>query len=173
MPEPPAGFVRPLPPRHVLVGTDGSPTATEAARRAAVLAASARARLTVACVYSRGAPTAATSGPGVLGYLATSARDPYGIPWDARWRVTRAAEAEEIVRRAAELCRHCGCTTVETTVVAGEPASALVGLAAELPADLVVVGSKGLRSWARFVIGNVPDTVVRQAHCDVLVVRTD
>lgn len=177
-PDPPSGVVRPLPPRHVVVGTDGSVTATAAVVRAATVAGALRARLTVVCAHSRAARPPLTAGPGVLGHLAGSATvsteeaTAADLPPDVRWRVTRAAEAEEIVRRAAEVARRCGCATVATRVVAGEPASVLLRMAAELPADLLVVGSKGMRSWARFVLGNVPDTVARQAPCDVLVVRT-
>lgn len=193
-----------MPPRWVLVGTDGSVTATEAVRRAAVVTAAMRARLTIACIYARSGEAPPTVGGGVLGQLASSARSdetgaaapltvvpggappggappgggppgaaPVPGPADARWRITRASEAEEVVRRAAELARRMGVEGVDTRVLAGEAASTLIRLAAELPADMLVVGSKGMRSWSRFVLGNVPDTVARQAGCDVLIVRTE
>lgn len=193
-----AGLVRPMPPRCVLVGTDGSVTATEAVRRAAVVTAAMRARLTIACIYGRSGEAPPTLGGGVLGQLASTAgADGSGeaapvigvgaaaagmaapgepiepAPAAGRWRITRAAEAEEVVRRAARLARTMGVDSVDTRVLAGEAASTLVRLAAELPADMLVVGSKGMRSWARFVLGNVPDTVARHAACDVLIVRTD
>jgi nucleotide-binding universal stress UspA family protein len=226
---------RALPPRHVLVGTDGSPTATQAVQRAATVAAALRAHLTVVCVHGRMGPPPASMDGGVLGWLAadqrtgvrTSVEGAVAVPGSAvsgpvggvptggvptgggpsggaatgrgrsvrpsgpaspapgapiahgavapgrPWRVTRAAEAAEIVRRAAEVARACGCRDVDTRVAAGDPASVLIRLAAELPADLLVVGSKGMRSWSRFVLGNVPDTVARHAGCDVLVVRTE
>lgn len=192
MPADEPGLVRPLPPRCVLVGTDGSPTATEAVRRAAAVTAAMRARLAIACIYARSGAAPPVVGGGVLGQLASTAGaglvaapagrgsgagpasgpDP-AVPADLRWRVTRAAEAEEVVRRAADLARRVGVATVDTHVVPGEAASTLISLAADLPADLLVVGSKGMRSWARFVLGNVPDTVARQATCDVLIVRTE
>jgi nucleotide-binding universal stress UspA family protein len=194
-----------MPPRCVLVGTDGSVTATEAVRRAAVVTAAMRARLAIACIYSRSGEAPPTLGGGVLGQLASTAAagetgaaaplvglgrprsgtdqpepggsepgDPTGAaPADGRWRITREAEAKEVVRRAARLARRMGVGSVETRVLAGDAAGTLIRLAAELPADMLVVGSKGMRSWTRFVLGNVPDTVARQAGCDVLIVRTD
>jgi nucleotide-binding universal stress UspA family protein len=52
----------------------------------------------------------------------------------------------------------------------GEPAAELVEAARELDADLVVVGRRS-RSLRRLVLGSVSAKVVRQAPCDVLVVR--
>ena len=44
-------------------------------------------------------------------------------------------------------------------------------LAEELDAGLIVVGSRGLGGVRRALIGSVSDSVVRHAHCQVLVVR--
>ncbi|MCK4178183.1 universal stress protein [Aciditerrimonas ferrireducens] len=180
MPEPrprrdpaPTGVLRPLPRRHVLVGTDGSPTASEAVRRAASLAGSLGARLTICCVYSRQGPSPAVAG-GVLGQLVAAEEPvPPGPVDELAWRVTRAAEAEEVVRRAAGLAREAGAREVAVLTRRGDAAAELVRLAGELPADLVVVGSRGMRSWTRFVLGSVPNHVSHHAPCDVLIVRTD
>jgi nucleotide-binding universal stress UspA family protein len=48
-----------------------------------------------------------------------------------------------------------------------------VALAEELGADLIVMGSRGLRGVRRALIGSVSDSVVRHAHCPVLVVRAE
>jgi len=50
------------------------------------------------------------------------------------------------------------------------PSFALIRLASELEADLIVVGSHGLHGIARWLLGSVTDGVVRQATCPVLVV---
>jgi nucleotide-binding universal stress UspA family protein len=55
-------------------------------------------------------------------------------------------------------------------VTAGEPAEELVEKAAELGADLLVVGRRS-RSPLRALLGSVSSRVVRRAGCDVLVVR--
>ncbi|WP_424697385.1 universal stress protein, partial [Gaiella sp.] len=52
----------------------------------------------------------------------------------------------------------------------GEPAVELVDAARELDADLVVLGRRS-RSLRRVVLGSVSAKVVRDAPCDVLVVR--
>jgi nucleotide-binding universal stress UspA family protein len=47
----------------------------------------------------------------------------------------------------------------------------IVGLAEELGADLIVIGSRGLSGMKRLLMGSVSESVVRHAHCPVLVVR--
>jgi nucleotide-binding universal stress UspA family protein len=60
---------------------------------------------------------------------------------------------------------------VETHVATGSPAEALIDLAAKVDADLIVVGSKGMRGSHR-LIGSIPNSVAHQAPCNVLIVKT-
>jgi nucleotide-binding universal stress UspA family protein len=53
----------------------------------------------------------------------------------------------------------------------GRPDAEIVGLADELGAGLIVLGSRGFGSLRRALMGSVSDSVVRHAHCPVLVVR--
>jgi nucleotide-binding universal stress UspA family protein len=55
----------------------------------------------------------------------------------------------------------------------GEVALEIVALAEELQADLIVMGSRGLGGVRRALMGSVSDSVVRHAHCPVLVVRPE
>ena len=55
----------------------------------------------------------------------------------------------------------------------GKAAAEIVELAEELGAGLVVVGSRGLGGVRRALMGSVSDSVVRHAHCPVLVVRRE
>ncbi len=55
----------------------------------------------------------------------------------------------------------------------GKPAAEIVALAEELGVGLVVVGSRGLGGVRRALMGSVSDSVVRHAHCPVLVVRKE
>ena len=73
--------------RHIVVGTDGSDTATGAVRHAAGLAAAVGAKLTIVTAYSHDPAT------------DRAAAD---APAEVRWRVSDAAEANE---RAAECVR--------------------------------------------------------------------
>jgi nucleotide-binding universal stress UspA family protein len=53
----------------------------------------------------------------------------------------------------------------------GRPDAEIVGLADELGAGLIVLGSRGLGPLRRALMGSVSDSVVRHARCPVLVVR--
>jgi nucleotide-binding universal stress UspA family protein len=60
---------------------------------------------------------------------------------------------------------------VEVYARLGRPDAEIVGLADELGAGLIVLGSRGLGSLRRALMGSVSDSVVRHAPCPVLVVR--
>jgi nucleotide-binding universal stress UspA family protein len=60
----------------------------------------------------------------------------------------------------------------EAHAVSGDPVSAILDVAEEVAADLVVVGSKGMHGTRRF-IGSVPNSVSHGANCAVLIVKTD
>ena len=50
---------------------------------------------------------------------------------------------------------------------------AIIHLADEVGAGLIVIGSRGLGGMRRAMMGSVSDSVVRHAHCPVLVVRSE
>ena len=56
--------------------------------------------------------------------------------------------------------------------VTGDAADALINLAAEIDAALIVVGNKGISSVRRYVLGNIPSKVVHHAPCSTYVVHT-
>ncbi len=146
-------------PKSIIVGTDGSPTATVAVRRAADLAAALGAKLTVVCGYQKD-----TS----VGGLWT------GAPTvDNKMLAAVSVAADQVVSKATEIARESGLAEVTGRAVAGNPPDVLVDEASASSADLIVVGSRGIRSATRRVLGNVPNKVVHSASCDVLVVDTD
>lgn len=53
----------------------------------------------------------------------------------------------------------------------GKPAEEILGVAEDVGADLIIVGSKGLRGLERLVLGSVAEHVVREARCTVEVAR--
>jgi nucleotide-binding universal stress UspA family protein len=59
----------------------------------------------------------------------------------------------------------------ETVEAVGHPAETICRVAEEGGFDTIVMGSRGLNVVERFLIGSVSDRVIRQAHCDVVVVR--
>ena len=59
-----------------------------------------------------------------------------------------------------------------THAVRGDPAEALVEVAGEANASLIVVGNQGMHG-AKRILGSVPNTVSHKARCNVLIVATD
>ena len=142
----------------IVVGTDGSDTAGRAVAHAAELAAATGAGLVVVTAY--------TERPGGPPPEAP-------VPGDIQWAVTPSAGAEDVARAAAEAARRAGAREVRARTAPGEADRVLLEVAADVGADLVVVGSKGMTSAARFVTGSVPNALSHHADRDVLIVRTD
>ena len=61
---------------------------------------------------------------------------------------------------------------VETFAREGDPADAILDVAEEQDADLIVVGNKGMTGAKRFLLGSVPNKVSHHAPCSVLIIRT-
>jgi nucleotide-binding universal stress UspA family protein len=54
----------------------------------------------------------------------------------------------------------------------GDAADAILDVAEELGADLIVVGNKGMTGAKRFLLGSVPNKVSHHAPCAVMIIRT-
>jgi nucleotide-binding universal stress UspA family protein len=84
------------------------------------------------------------------------------------------SQGKKIIEIAKERARQSGvlveCISVESI---GERVSKLIIKQSEAwPADLIVMGTHGLRGLARFVLGSDADMVVKQSHVPVLLVKT-
>ena len=62
--------------------------------------------------------------------------------------------------------------TIEQHARQGDPADAILDVAEETKADLIVVGNKGMTGARRFLLGSVPNKVSHHAPCSVLIIRT-
>ncbi|MER5843815.1 universal stress protein [Streptomyces prasinus] len=144
--------------RTVMVGTDGSESSFAAVEGAARLAAVCGAELVIACAY------APMRGPELA-----LAKDQLG---PEAYQVVGSVPAEDTLRTARDRARAQGVTNVRSVAVQDEPAGALVQVARECSADLLVVGNRGLRSIAGRILGSVPADVARKAGIDVLIVHT-
>ena len=144
--------------RNVVVGTDGSETAGAAVRHAARLAKASGARLTIV--------TAFTPHPDRLARAQDEAPD------EIKWRVTESAEADETAGRGRKITAEEGVSDVHCRSQSGDPAAALIDAAEDTGADVIVVGSRGMASPSRFVLGSVPNKISHHAPCDVLIVHT-
>jgi len=100
--------------------------------------------------------------------LASERRD---APEDVQWAINPKQEVELSLSDAAELARAAG-VEVNTHARQGDPADAILDVAEELNAGLVIVGNKGMTGAKRFLLGSVPDKISHHAPCSVLIVRT-
>ena len=147
-------------PTKILLATDGSKEAELAFASAADLSAKTDSELHVVYVghmplISYESPGATTLDPDLLGRMQESAEQ------EARTKL------DEQVQRVGK----SGGEVVEVHASLGRPDAEIVGLADELGAGLIVLGSRGLGPLRRVLMGSVCDSVVRHAHCPVLVVR--
>jgi nucleotide-binding universal stress UspA family protein len=59
----------------------------------------------------------------------------------------------------------------EHRLISGTPADAIVSLAKEVGAELIVMSSHGRTGLSRVVLGSVAEVVVRKAPCPVLILK--
>ena len=84
----------------------------------------------------------------------------------------RGSSSSARTSRCPKAARRAGASTPATTYARqGDPAAALLDVAEERGADLIVVGNKGMTGADRFLLGSVPNKVTHHAPCSVLVIR--
>ena len=142
----------------IVVGTDGSGTATQAVREAVDMAKAVGATLELVSAYA----------PVSEARLRAERRD---APEDVQWAINPRQEVEVSLNDAAEIAREAG-VKVNTYAREGDPADAILDVAEEQNSDLVILGNKGMTRAKRFLLGSVPDKVSHHAPCSVLIVRT-
>jgi nucleotide-binding universal stress UspA family protein len=138
----------------IVVGTDGSETAALAVQAAIQLAKTFGQPLHVVCAHQM--RTAADG-------LALSAGVSPSV-MDDGW-------VEEVLGDAAEQIRESSVDVV-THAKIGNPADAILDVADEVNADLIVVGNRKIGAKSRFILGNVPSRVVHHSTCSTFVVNT-
>jgi nucleotide-binding universal stress UspA family protein len=84
---------------------------------------------------------------------------------------TSERRARELLDAEVEKLRSVGGTVAQAHLREGGPAQEIVGLAEEVGAGLIVMGSRGRGGMRRALMGSVSDSVVKHAHCPILVVR--
>jgi nucleotide-binding universal stress UspA family protein len=144
--------------KSIVVGTDGSGTAGEAVRQAVDLARMVGAKLELVSAYE----------PVPAQRLREERRD---APEDLQWAITPREDVDATLEAAAAVARDAG---VDVTVYPrqGDPADAILDVAEERDADLIVVGNKGMTGAKRFLLGSVPNKISHHAPCSVLIIRT-
>ena len=142
----------------IVVGTDGSETAGEAVRQATELAKSVGARINLVSAFEP-----------VGNQRLREERQQ--VPDDLQWMVNAREDVEATLNQAAEQVKEAG-VEVETFSRQGDPADAILDVAEEQSADLIIVGNKGMTGAKRFLLGSVPNKVSHHAPCSVMIIRT-
>lgn len=145
-------------PTKILLATDGSEEATLAARTAADIADKTTSELHM--VYAEPVPV-------------------YGEFPSGRFEISEAVEkevrdrAQRFLDDQVKQIEADGGTVAQAHLRMGRSDEEIVTLGQEIGAGLIVVGSRGLGGMRRALMGSVSDSVVRHAHCPVLVVRKE
>jgi len=142
----------------IVVGTDGSETAGEAVRQATELAKSTGSNIDLVSAYE----------PVSSARLREEAQQ---VPKDLEWMVNPREDVDATLERAAEQVKEAG-VDVQIFAREGDPADAILDVAEERNAGLIVVGNKGMTGAKRFLLGSVPNKVSHHAPCSVLIIRT-
>jgi nucleotide-binding universal stress UspA family protein len=137
--------------KSIVVGTDGSPTAERAVAEATRLADALGSELHLVSAYEP------LRGVRIAG--------PAEVP------VLPDAKVQAVVEEAAASVRLSG-VDVQSHALTGDPADALLAIAEQEQAGLIVVGSCGMHGMTR-VLGSVPNRVSHRARCNVLIVATE
>jgi len=141
-----------------VVGTDGSDTAGEAVRQASELARTVGASVHLVSAYEP-----------VSNQRQREERQE--APGDLEWMVNAREDVEATLREASGSLEDAG-VSVDTYAREGDPADAILDVAEEKTADLIVVGNKGMTGAKRFLLGSVPNKISHHAPCSVMIIRT-
>jgi nucleotide-binding universal stress UspA family protein len=144
--------------QRIVVGTDGSETAAEAVRQAIELAKLMGASLEIVSAYEPVPPDR----------LREESAE---VPGDVAYGVGPREDVNVILEGAAGPAREAG-LEVQEHAREGDPADAILDVAEESKADLIMVGNKGMTGAKRFLLGSVPNKVSHHAPCGLYIVHT-
>ena len=155
-------------PTKVLLATDGSREAELAARTAAELADKTGSELHLVHVF--GITPWYPVYPEATAFDGAELEDP--VLEEDLQRISEQ-RARELLDAEVEKLRSVGGTLAQAHLVEGGAPQEIVGSAEEIGAGLIVMGSRGRGGIRRALMGSASDSVVRHAHCPVLVVRPE
>lgn len=144
---------------RIVVGTDGSDTASEAVRQAIELAKLSNASLDIVTAYEP-----------LPGQRVRSER--VEAPADIEHDINPREDVNLALDNAIGHAKGEGVDPVQGHAEDGDPADVILGVAEKTNADLIVVGNKGMTGARRFLMGSVPNKVSHHAPCSVIIVRT-
>ena len=139
----------------ILVAVDGSKEAEWALKKAHTIAKNNNATL-------------------VLAHVIDTRNYPTIEAYDTTIRDRSETFANDLMSKYKAEAEAAGVKNIVTEIVFGSPKAQL---SKELPkkhdVDLIVCGATGLNVVERFLIGSVSEAIVRNSHCDVIIVRRD
>ncbi len=143
----------------IVVGTDGSDAAAGAVALAIELAQHSGATLHVVSAYKDAVTSITVAHVGAL-----------AVPDPSDTAVGMRTATEEML---ADVAKEAEASEIpaQTHAVAGSPTDVLLSVAESVGADLIVVGSKGMKG-ARRLVGSVPNNVAHRASCHVIIAKT-
>jgi nucleotide-binding universal stress UspA family protein len=145
-------------PTKILLATDGSEEAALAAHTATDVAGKTDSELHVVLVGLSAA------------YVGMGPPEIADIPPPRQEELDE--EARRLLDAQVKQIEADGSTVAQAHLRVGRPGEQIVVLAEEIGAGLIVMGNRGLGGLRRLLMGSVSDSVVRHAHCLVLIVRT-
>jgi nucleotide-binding universal stress UspA family protein len=144
-------------PTRILLATDSSEEASLAGEAAADIAQKTNSELHVVHV-----------GP-LVGYIA--AGTPLITDVHNHYQEEVSKVAQNLLDAQVHQIKDAGSEVEQTHLRIGKPDEEIIDLAEDIGAGLIVMGSRGLGGIRRALMGSVSESVVRHAHCPVLVVR--
>ena len=144
-------------PTKILLATDASEEAALAARTATDIADKTDSELHVVLVGLSAA------------YVGMGPPEIADIPAPRQQELNEGAH--RLLDTQVEQIKADGGTVTQAHLRIGRPDEQIVDSAEEIGAGLIVMGSRGLGGIRRLLMGSVSDSVVRHAHCPVLIVR--
>jgi nucleotide-binding universal stress UspA family protein len=148
---------------HVLLPTDGSDIALQAATRGLTLL-SAATKVTLLDVTS---DLPLDTGGGIEGPILTPDQADELQKSEERGAQRSMAETEAAIKAVLPAT-----ATIDQRTEMGDPAAMICSVARDLGVDVIVVGSHGKGFLSRVLLGSVSEHVTRHAPCPVLVVRS-
>jgi nucleotide-binding universal stress UspA family protein len=144
--------------QKIVVGTDGSDTASVAVGHAIYLGKALGASIELVSAFEP--------------VPQSRLREEKGeVPGDVQYQFHGREDVTATLETAAGRAAQEGVQTNKHPRE-GDPADAILDVAEETKADLIIIGNKGMSGAKRFLLGSVPNKVSHHAPCSVLIIQT-
>ena len=139
---------------RILVGYDGSENGERALKRGIELAKQSKGDLRIVVVAD------------TMSYATYATGGMYRT-----FNEKTKENAENLASGALQTAKAAGIRNAYASEAEGQPADMILTLATEYKVDLIIIGRRGMRGLARFLMGSVSTAVINHAKCDVLIVK--